>query len=57
MLMPGAGFFITIHDASIEVSEMYATSLVASVGKDTRIAIEQTNVSLYPPERIPVATL
>ena len=45
--MPGAAFFIAVHDASIQVPEMYASSLVVSVGQDTRIAIEQTNVRLY----------
>ena len=47
LLMPGAAFFIAVHDASIQVPEMYANSLVVSVGQDTRIAIEQTNVRLY----------
>ena len=46
LLMPGAGFYISIHEPNVEVREVFFKSLVASVGQTTRIAIEKTSVSL-----------
>ena len=46
MVLPGAGFLISIHEPNVQVREVFYKSLLASVGQMTRIAIEQTNVNI-----------